>query len=170
MPVTPLSIESLPLLHLRNALSNVAAFRTWTGALSILEAFDDFIEYGSWDNVALDKSTFALIDYGGDEGFEQHAIATGGLFMPNGSLMLYFQSETAYSLVDERPDANIDFMNNVGLVLEGIMALSDSPGFLKVNGISRVYGPIGNNENEVDEDGDSVTQYLEVAYKIDWGI
>jgi len=168
MSVVPVGSESTPLTAVRKLLANCEAFQAWTGSADADEALDKII-YLSLDLNAVVPAVFAEVDFTSSSDYD---VVADRYFRQSGAVTLYFRADVNPLYATSRSDAQLDFMNNMGLVIDDMKFLSGNPGFIKTSKISRAMGPIRSSIHEhqnENEEPDNVDDYFEVSYNIEWG-
>ena len=167
MAVNPSGPESLPLMYLRELISYSDNFQTWTGEDSQGDALTRILYASTKDREI--EHPMAFVKFGDSFNAEAQAGGIDTAFMggDSGNVNLVFEAKIGDGITKE-DEGVLDFMNQVGGVLEDIMDLSGSESggvvFLNVTGISRASGPRVVSL----ADGDKQIDYYQVEYAINW--
>lgn len=147
---------ALPLYHLRQLLSESAAFQTWTGRSTAEDALSH-IHVISMDRTALMPA--ALIGHR-DWLRSRLGVASAKFVMqPSSTMLLVFRDRAEGA----EPDAAFEFMQNVTNVLEDVEQQFSQP-TVSVTEIEMVVPPDRTTEQRRDTAGD----FYEVAFTLEW--
>ncbi len=173
----PAGSISLAQEHLRTMLADCDAFRTWAGAADQAEALER-IHHEGLPAPANHADVFTLAElqayrpyavvYTGEEnGFSRTLDAAGGdfSFASSGQLKLRLYQDAPESCGDEpSSDANLQFKNAIGQILDDLCELAGQPGYLAFNQITLDNGPYWAHPNSAPTEG--VWQGVEIG--IQW--
>jgi hypothetical protein len=121
MTVTATGVISVPLSALRTMVSQSATFQTWVGAANAAAALASIHMVGLAEaDVA---RPFALVTLGDNW---RRTYAGTNRFTMNGELFLVLEGEVDAANVDDFADAEFEFTNTVGGIIEDLEALSES--------------------------------------------
>jgi hypothetical protein len=160
MPVTPTGMLSLPLANLRTALSNCAAFRTWVGAADATAAlaYISLVEKGG----SL-TGKFAVIDDGTE--YMGERTSSGATFHEEGSLALIFQGNVHADNANSEVDAQFEFTNSVGAILEELIEYcGNNSNVFNISKFSKIFGPWRAD----DEERNAGNDYIQMGFWIGW--
>ena len=166
MAETPSGLLSLPLTHLQTLLANCASFQTWVGADNVEEAKAKIhlIAIGGDDF----NRPFALIAQGDDWQSRADAGGASNWLQDSGSLLLLFEAniKSTYQDKNHYKDAELEFTNPIGTVLQDMKTLAGKSGYLTINEIRKKAGPMRSDPDEKATEGD----YYQIIFDIAWGI
>lgn len=162
----PAGCLSLAEQYLKVMLANVTAFRTWTETESEEEALAK-IHLEGLPKPAADKDChtraeleayrpYAVVFTGEDNGLTKWHDATGALFefVESGRLMLRLEQDCPDGVGDQpSSDANLQFKNTVGLIIDGLCALAGTAGYLAFERITVADGPYWSHPDAVPGQG-----------------
>lgn len=160
MPVTPSGMLSLPLANLRTALSNCTAFQTWVGAANAAAAlaYISLVEKGS----SL-TGKFAVIDDGTKYSGER--LTSGATFHEEGSLALIFQGNVHTDYATSEVDAQMEFTNSVGAILEELITYcGNNSNVFNIAKFSKIFGPWRSD----DEERNAGNDYIQMGFWLNW--
>jgi hypothetical protein len=153
-------VLSLPMQRLKTLLMATAA---WQAIADIQDDHIRFCEVSETEDVAL--RPWALIDQGPQWDAELSAVGTSNEFLASGSLMLRFVFDVLAADAESAGDAQMRVTNTIGEILEQMIALAGSGGYLMVNSIKLVEQGRTAPEHRASE-GDFVSMMFEIG----WGL
>ncbi len=175
MSVIPAGILSLTQENLRIALAACATFRTLCGAADQAEALAKIHHDGLPDpaNGAAEHTIselealrpYAIVYTAEEQGLQTRALATGGSFNATTNLCLQLvRSVTAE--VGDAPDsdANMQWLNTVGKIIDELWALNADAGYLQFADITLARGPTWASREEIPAKG--LTQIAELTVQV----
>jgi hypothetical protein len=151
---------SLPMQRLKTLL---LATTIWQGIVDEADDHIRFCEVGEHEDVAL--RPWALIDQGSQWEADLSATGTAHEFLSSGSLMLRFVFNVAAGDADNSGDAQMSITNTIGEIIEQMIALAGSGGYLMINSIKLAELGRTAPENRASE-GDFVSMMFEIG----WGL
>jgi len=182
MPVSPTGPISLPLSHLRLLVADCTAFRTWVGAANQAAALAK-IHLCELPAPAAPGSGYtttelqtlrpcAIVDLWtpirgyGEQPQAWQMRGEGGPFLESGKLTLDFLDDVDVTDAAVLSDAKFRFLNNVGAVVDQMLDLSGSDGYLNANRIEVYQGPGRADERMQETYGD----HWRVQLLVQWGV
>lgn len=171
----PAGTLSLAKSHLRAMLAACTAFQTWTGAADAAAALERIHYEGlpapSGEERTLDEweslRPYAVIWMAEQGGFRRDldSWSDTGEFNASGRLMLRFEQACPDGHNEEpSSDANLQFSNSVGQIIDGLCALVGGAGYLAFTAIGVEFGPYWPHPNDVPTRG----LYQSVECFVDW--
>lgn len=159
--VVPEGMFGENLSSMESLVAASARFQTWTGSANATEAAEHV--YLIW--VPGDDLTGNLPWSSVDIGVvNANAIDAAPTFRDTLGLMVDFRAEATY--LDSPRNSALDFMNDVGVILQELKdGLGDLPE-LRVSGIELEFGP---GRSSVVEDRDTGTPFWHVGFRFDLG-
>ena len=174
----PAGCLSLAESYLKTMLANVPAFQTWAGAADVAAALLKIHLEGlpkpadgadSHTRAELEAyRPYAVIWMAEDNGLTLEHDATGALFgfTDSGRLMLRLEQDCPDGVGDQpSSDANLQFKNSIGLIVDGLCALAGTAGYLAFERISVFDGPYWAHPDAVP--GHGIFQGVELLFE--WG-
>jgi hypothetical protein len=155
MATTPAGKESLALSYLKDTLAATTAWQTWTNTTtaSAAKAYIGYSEHADG------TYPFAVI---GTDDFDREQIAIRTAIQ-KGSVLLEFYADISGTRIE---DPLFDLINNTGAVIDGMMALANSPGMLNISKVTRLGVPFRVDDDEKATEND----IYYVAYRVEyWG-
>lgn len=160
MAVAPSGPWSEILYNAQTLIANSANFRTWVGAADVAAARN------SIHMVAYEASSptrpFAIVAQGTDW---MHAGAAGGAgitYLTSGIVAVTFEADITEALA---ADAEFEFTNPVGDILDDCLDLAGTSGYLAVHSFEKTKGPSRSGEQMDAGQGD----YYRAKFNFIWG-
>ncbi len=162
--ITGTGIMSIPMELLRDHIASCTAFQNWVNE-ETAERAKTRVHIVAFDPETKDLP-FAHIYM--TEDWETVSIAGGAAqwFETTRSLDVCFQGLIPTELADNDDDAMLDFLNHIGAILEGMMALAGQPGYAAINAIRLIDPPWRNDDDDVPVEGD----LHGITFRITWGL
>ena len=159
---------SLPLEHLESIVSFSSTFQTWVGEITPAAAKAHFFMASMLGAAVKAGRPFAFADIG--EEFAKRKVAGGGnnVYIEEGGLYLLFEGAVPVEYKDNQRDAQMNFTNTVGQIIDDIAALSggeDVPSgtcFYNITEINMISPPMRSEKKIRKKEGD----YFEIWYNI----
>ncbi|HUV11132.1 MAG TPA: hypothetical protein VMX12_09145 [Acidimicrobiia bacterium] len=151
-------MSTLTATNLRNLIADVTAFRTWTSTATQETArarcYIAGVDEGDY------VRPFALVIT--EEAPTDRKVAGGAVdvHLEEGHLLVLFEDDASG---DTMEDADVNFSNDVGGILSGILALAGRPGYLSISALSQREAP----GRFAEDAGDDAYQAL---YDVEWGL
>lgn len=170
MPVTPTGPLSGPLEHARTLLANCPTWQAWTAtanpsaAAAKVHLVGQEAPSGGWTKANLQAARpWAIIDLDpGTEAFK----ATAFNRHRSGRILVGFEREIPAEYASSYPDAQIDFQNGLGAIVQEMFGLVTGDGaYLRVKNITLVEGPTMLDDDAIETLGN----YLSSVLALDWG-
>ena len=160
MATAPDGIWSNVLYNAQTLLANSANFRTWVGAADVAEARNS-IHMVAYESESPTRP-FAIVAEGREWGFEMDAGGAGFTYMATGIVAVTFEASITEA---SEPDAQFEFTNPVGKIIDDCLALAGTDGLLAVHGFSKTYGPSRPSERDDAAQGN----YYRAKFDFAWG-
>ena len=151
-------MSTLTATNLKHLIADVTAFRTWTGTATQETArarcYIAGVDEGDY------VRPFCLVI--AEETPTDRRVAGGAVdvHVEEGHLLVLFEDDASG---DTMEDADVNFSNDVGGILAGILALAGRPGYLSIASVSQREAP----GRFVEDAGDDAYQAL---YDVEWGL
>jgi len=165
MAVTPTGPLSLPIYNLQTLLANCSAWQMWLGVSTVAAArARTYMAYVSASSLT---RPFAVITQGDSWSYNMIAGGARNHFQEGGSLVLMFEAgvSVAYQAEAAVDDAALEFLNNVGGVIDDMSELAGSGGYLSIQRIMQRDPPERNFPNRSGE-GD---HFHWMSFNVEWG-
>jgi hypothetical protein len=164
MAVTPSGIFSIQLSILRTMISQSSSFQTWTGTANAAAALAR-IYFEAQDDSSVVRP-FALVFMGNE--YVQQSIAGGAsqVFQPSGQLVMMLEDAVAPGNAASHADAYFAFANELGDLIEDLMALGGTDSLLSFESIALTGGPGRTEKNDRVSLGDNYTASFNVNWEI----
>ena len=162
--VTATGILSVPLELIRTHIAACAAFQSWVNEADATQAKKRV------HIVAFDPDTkdwpFAHVYF--TEDWQSVSIAGGAAFFFDNtrSVDVHFEAEVPAELADDPDDAMLDFLNNIGAIIEDMQEYAGQAGYAAITSIRQIEAPWRSDDDDVVTDGD----IQGVTYRIEWGL
>ena len=169
MAVAPTGSLSKPLYNLQTLIASSATFQTWVGATGDAEAKLAAARARIYLAAKPGGSAvrpFAVVGQGDEREWPGLAGGARNHFGDSGSLLVSFEADVAEEDQDDDADAEMAFLNPVGGVIDDILQLSASGGYLAVTGITLSDGPGRSDPRERDSLGDAYW----ILFQVRWGV
>lgn len=163
--VTPSGLFSLPLTRLQTLIAASDAFQTWTGTANATEAAAR-VHLIEAPLVGDNAVNFPCVTIWPGDAHELRRVAGGARnhFIDAGSVIAWFEAAITADYQNDPRNAHLEFMNNVGAVLEDLIALAGSDTYLNVTEIGLDYGPSETDERLRESKGHKIA----CAWKFVW--
>jgi hypothetical protein len=164
MAVTPSGIFSIQLSILRTMISQSTSFQTWTGTANATAALAR-IYFEAQDDASIARP-FSLVFMGNE--YVQQSIAGGAsqVFQPSGQLVMMFEDAVAPGNAGSEADSYFAFANEIGDVIDDLLALGGTDSLLSFESIALTGGPSRSEKNDKVSLGDIYTASFNVNWEI----
>ena len=180
MSVTPSGSISLPLENLAVLLAACPAFQAWVNAPNAQRARNSIYLVARPAGSAV--RPFALIHQtGAARSWAATRIADGaaGMYTKAGALGIFFEAGVSpeYQPDEREADAELEFTNAVGAIIDGLLDLAGTAGYIAIRDVRKAVGPVRASsieENTIDAaQPDSMQEqsngcYYQIAFEITW--
>jgi len=158
--------------HLRTMLANAAAVRTWMGVETVAAALakihhealpppaDDAVEYTLAELATY--RPFIIVSTDEENGYRKTAEAMG-VFAAGGTLRVELEQAVPADKTNPAEIA-ILFKNSIGAIIDELVGMVDTAGYLAFDQIAMTLGPFRATEDEATTQGDWQAVVLELEW------
>lgn len=162
MSVTPAGVLSKNLSNAKDLFAASSDFQSWVD-VETAAAAKAYIHLVGVSKTSITRP-FLRLSQGSEWAADYAAGGARNHFLYSGSIYAYFEASISAAYVSGYEDAEFEFTNSVGNILQDVLNLSASDGYLPVKNIRKIEGPTRTKEKNDSSLGNIYTAKFELFW------